>query len=1131
MRPDGSRGRSAVRRFALALLATALFAAPPARGGLSFQPVRSLEGADASSIATDGTNTWIGTVRGVWLLSAGAWTPDGLSDRTVSSVAFAQGTAWAATDAGLYRRSAPGSWSREVLPVADAQIALVLADGDLLWAGGGGVFRRAGSPGSWTALPAYGPGFVTALGTWNGSLVAGLSFGGAVRWDAASSSWAQLWSGLGAGDAPLAFAVDAGSLVSGLARGLFTWTGAAWLQDAAFGVHDVRSLSTFGGVLRAATNDAGVLRRSGSTWIAESSGLVGPGARAFGVRGAGLLLATAGGPVVRWSPSGWTPEGGGLNASVVTSLPFAQGLDCWAPLGGIGVATAGAGFTVLPVPGGAACAVVPTGLVLPEGCGSAGSAALAPIPSQPTYVAGVATNCGVWLARTTSGSFVKTGLADRVSIGVLETTPNGLAGGTPDAGAFLYTGSSWSPLGSAFPASTSIAALRQVGSALWAGTPQGAFRKDPARSDWIPAGTGIPDGWTPSSFAGSDPLFAGVVAGGVFRRDGSSTWQPDNSGLQALGVYALASVPGRAWAAAGTAGVESKSEEGWRPETGGLPAGADVRAVGAWSVVESPGAAASTTSRRLFAGTAGHGLFSASFSAAVKTLPVVLDAGSGALRFRTELSLGNYGATARTARIRFVPAPGFAAPSGPVPEILQPIAAGSEVRIADAVEYLRGAGVPLPEPGPSTPIAGSLSVVADTRETAAAATDDLVAVARTYAGTAGLGTFGLCYPAPSDVDAAEESATVFGLRSVPGVSRSNLAVVHLPGRGDAPVTLEVLVFAEDGSAAPTPLSVTLAPGEWSQFNGVLEKAGLPSGSFGYARIRRVSGVGAWSAYGVVNDQRTNDGSFLPLYRPGGLAAGRRLVVPVVLDLVGAGGLPHYTTELTIANLSPVGTLVDLTYNPAPGFGTAPGVPLVTLGLPARTQRTIPDAIQFLRDNGVRVPDPAVAGPQGGTLYVDFRYLQNIGIGETAAMARTSTPNPDAAVGGSFGVFYPAAARGGGARTASLVPGLTRDANIRANLAVVHLGGGSSLPMTLTAQLYDAATGSPAGSPLSVTLNPGDWWQWSGVAGLAGLPDATTRFYAVVRRTAGDDTFLAYGVMNDSVTSDGSFLAGVPAESW
>ena len=796
------------------------------------------------------------------------------------------------------------------------------------------------------------------------------------------------------------------------------------------------------------------------------------------------------------------------------------------------MAGAGSGFAFVPAPAGASCPVVPSGFQLPEGCGDATSTLLAPVPPIPAYTLAVSTNCGVWVARTTSGRFESGGLAVGVTVGALERTPDGLAGGTSDAGVFLFTGSAWSPLGSSLPRGAPVTTLRRAGATLWAGTSQGIYRKEPAQVGWIGTNAGIPAGWTASSLAGGDPLFAGFVAGGAFRRDGSSPWKPDAFGLQGLALFGLESASGSVWAAAGTAGVLAKSEGGWRSETNGLPAGADVRALAAWNVSEATATTAggASTSRLLFAGTAGNGLFSASTAAGVKTLPVVLDVDTGSLRFRTEVTVGNRGSSSRTVHLGYVPSPDFPPPSGPVPDVLRTIPAGSELRIPDAIAFLRDEGVPLPLPGPTAPAAGSLSISSDTLLTKGAATDDLYALARTFAGTPGMGTFGLSYSAPSDLEAAEEEATVFGLRTVPGVSRSNLAVVHLPGRGGL-LSLDVRVFAEDGTPAPTPLSVSLAPGEWSQFNGVLQMAGLPPGSFGYARIRRTAGNGAWSAYGVVNDQRTNDGSFLPAYRPGGLAAARRLLVPVVLDVVGSAGLPHYTTELTIANRTPVTTLVDLAYNPAPGYGSAPGVPFVTLTLAAGAQRTIPDTIQFLRDNGVKVPDPATDGPQAGSLAVDFRYLQNVGVGETVAMARTSTPNPDASVGGSFGVFYPAAARGGGARTRSLVAGLTRDANVRSNLAVVHLGGGSSLRMDLSAQLFDAATGRPAGSPLTVTLNPGDWWQWNGVADLAGLPPGMTRFYAVVSRVLGDDTFLAYGVMNDNVTSDGSYVAGFPAETW
>ncbi len=245
-------------------------------------------------------------------------------------------------------------------------------------------------------------------------------------------------------------------------------------------------------------------------------------------------------------------------------------------------------------------------------------------------------------------------------------------------------------------------------------------------------------------------------------------------------------------------------------------------------------------------------------------------------------------------------------------------------------------------------------------------------------------------------------------------------------------------------------------------------------AYGYAKITRTSGIGAWTGYGVVNDAKTSDGSILPLYRPGGLAAARRLVVPVVLDVFGAAG-SHYTTELTLANDGAFATPVDLFYKPA--LGSSTGVPFVTLTLAAGQQTTIPDVIAYLRTKGLNVPD-ASTGPQAGTLTVEFRNLFSLDAPRTVAIARTTTPNPNAATGGAFGVAYPAAAKGGGARASALVPGLTRDASVRSNLAVVHLGGGSESALSLSVQLYDASTGLAAGGPVTVTLQPGDWTQWS-----------------------------------------------------
>ncbi|MBK9968166.1 MAG: hypothetical protein IPP07_26185 [Holophagales bacterium] len=97
--------------------------------------------------------------------------------------------------------------------------------------------------------------------------------------------------------------------------------------------------------------------------------------------------------------------------------------------------------------------------------------------------------------------------------------------------------------------------------------------------------------------------------------------------------------------------------------------------------------------------------------------------------------------------------------------------------------------------------------------------------------------------------------------------------------------------------------------------------------------------------------------------------------------------------------------------------------------------------------------------------------------------------------------------------------------------MVNTGGGSELPITLEARLYDADTGAAAGSPLTVKVGVGDWVQWSRVHALAGAPASVKRFTAVVRRIAGDDTFLAYGVLNDAVTSDGSFQTMISSDPY
>ena len=80
-----------------------------------------------------------------------------------------------------------------------------------------------------------------------------------------------------------------------------------------------------------------------------------------------------------------------------------------------------------------------------------------------------------------------------------------------------------------------------------------------------------------------------------------------------------------------------------------------------------------------------------------------------------------------------------------------------------------------------------------------------------------------------------------------------------------------------------------------------------------------------------------------------------------------------------------------------------------------------------------------------------------------------------------------------------------------------------------AGIRKTANGQPVGNAITATLSPADWVQFSRVLNVAGVPASTTRAYAVVTRLSGDDTFYAYGVVNDNVTSDGSFVGMIPAD--
>ena len=166
-----------------------------------------------------------------------------------------------------------------------------------------------------------------------------------------------------------------------------------------------------------------------------------------------------------------------------------------------------------------------------------------------------------------------------------------------------------------------------------------------------------------------------------------------------------------------------------------------------------------------------------------------------------------------------------------------------------------------------------------------------------------------------------------------------------------PVTLRVTLYSgiagDSRSYVLTP-DTTLGPLQWVQFGKVLDLAGYTNG---YAKIEIVSGTGPYVAYAVVNDNTTNDGSYIAA-EPASMPAEPRLL-PVLVESA------TFQSELVLTNPLAVPQTATLSYvesaSPALGGGGS-----VTLSFEAGEQKIIPGAIDTLRQHGISI------GPKGPT---------------------------------------------------------------------------------------------------------------------------------------------------------------------
>ena len=411
------------------------------------------------------------------------------------------------------------------------------------------------------------------------------------------------------------------------------------------------------------------------------------------------------------------------------------------------------------------------------------------------------------------------------------------------------------------------------------------------------------------------------------------------------------------------------------------------------------------------------------------------------------------------------------------------LGAGEQRVLPGILAWLRGQGVPIPA-GTTTRV-GTLTATFS----GAASTAGFFLGARTFTAdpAGGPGTFGLFY---RSAPAVADTVTVFGLQQN-AAQRSNLALVNTSG---VPIALHTVFLGPTGQTVST-ADTGLGPYGWSQINTPL--AGGPAS--GVAIVTLTSGTGTFSAYGVLNDAVTSDGSFIPPLAADSSSADR--LVPIVLSVAG------YSSELTLTNLTSSPLTLTLTYKASPqlGSGAGSGTGSVTL---APNEQRIGDAFTQLRQAGIPVP---VTGDAGGSL--DLRASA----GNASSFAAGARTFIGAHGGGTFGLFYTGLTLAESAASLAYIQGLQQNAAQRSNLAVANRGdAGDTITLRIT---YYGPDGSVAGAPDTKTLAPGEWAQFNQPFASRGVAAGSAK----IEKLSGSSRFVAYGVLNDQTNSDGSYI--------
>ena len=476
-------------------------------------------------------------------------------------------------------------------------------------------------------------------------------------------------------------------------------------------------------------------------------------------------------------------------------------------------------------------------------------------------------------------------------------------------------------------------------------------------------------------------------------------------------------------------------------------------------------------------------------------VPVILSsAGQKQSFFTSELTLTNRGV--QDVKLDYSYSAERGGGSGTASDVLP---AGRQRVETDALTYLRGLGIAIPETGNRI---GTLRVEARLGS-------EVEAVVRTTT-LVPEGRAGLAYLGVAEEEGFEEAVYLCGLRQN-GKDRSNVAFQNMGAPEEGAITLSTTVYSgEAGDASSRVLEdVTLEPGGFHQYSGLLGVLGVPAQ--GYVRVERVEGTSPFYAYGVINDQANSDGSFIFPVAASSLEGTAGQTLPVIVET------SEFRSELTVTNFSGEVRTLDFQFV-AEGIETGDKAAAFSMTLEAGRQEIIAEVVDELRRRGV-------AGLGSGSRALAGAVFATAVEGDMSGIvigARTGSEGG----GGQYSVFYNAVPFGEAFSRVAWVEGLQQNQENRSNLALVNTGEVDGSASVFHLEIYDGEAGLLAETVVTKPIPARRWYQINGILG--SYAPETRQGYIRIEKVSGENPFLAYGVVNDGGapgerSGDGAYL--------